>query len=66
MRGERQMPKQQTYSLADLALARAMRRVAVKYDDQDLLQRAQKLEAAAQDEINQLKADQVFNLDCPV
>jgi hypothetical protein len=62
------VPKEQVYSLADLALARAMRRVAEKYDDQDLLQRAQKLEAAAQEEINEWKAAEklVFNLDCPV
>jgi hypothetical protein len=38
--------------VAALAMARTMRRIAVKYDDPDLLERAEKLEAEAQDEIN--------------
>jgi hypothetical protein len=34
-------------------MARAMRRLALKYDDQDLLQRALKDEAVAQERVNQ-------------
>ena len=63
------MPKDLGCSpFADLALARAAKRVAMKHDDPDLLQDAEKWEAAALDEINELKAAEklVFNLDCPV
>jgi hypothetical protein len=51
------MPKDSS-PFADLALARAMRQVAVKYDDPDLFQYAEKCEAEAQAEINELKAFQ--------
>jgi hypothetical protein len=51
---------------AALALARAAKRVAMKHDDPDLLQDAEKWEAEAQ--ANRQRANQklVFNLDCPV
>jgi hypothetical protein len=63
------MRKELDYSpVAALAMARAMRRLAVKYEDLDLLRRAKRDEAAVQAEINRQRADQkrVFNLDCPV
>jgi hypothetical protein len=63
------MPKDLGCSpFADLALARAAKRVAMKHDDPDLLQDAEKWEAEARAKINERKADQklVFNLDCPV
>ena len=62
------MPKDDCSPFAALALARAAQRVAQKYDDPDLLQDTEKWEAAALDEINELKAAEklVFNPDCPV
>jgi len=40
-------------------MARAMRQVAIKYDDADLLERAEKLEREAEDELNRQR---VINL----
>jgi hypothetical protein len=56
MSGEQQMRKDNSSPFADLALARAMRRVAEKYDDPDLFQHAEKCEAEAQAKIDELKA----------
>jgi len=54
------MPKDRECSpVADLAMARAMRQVAITYDDANLLERAEKLEREAEDELNRQR---VINL----
>jgi hypothetical protein len=51
------MPKDWS-PVAALAMARAMRRVAINYDDPDLFQHAEKCEAEAQAKVNELIAFQ--------
>ena len=53
-----QIPRKASYSsVAALAMARAQKRVAAKYEDQDLAGRAESLERRAEQAIKDGKAD---------